>query len=342
MSWGTPELLFLLPPVGALLTLVWILAYYRGKTLDQLVPAATRSRMVRLRAASLLVLRRALATLGLILVAFSIARPQWGYSWRDIERRGLEIMFVLDTSNSMRANDLAPSRLQRAKWGIEEMVRALDGDAVGLVAFAGEAGLLCPLTLDYGAFLMHLDDAFPGVIARGGTNIEKALWRALESFGEEEGEADRVIVLVSDGEAHEGDLDPVIRALRGADVRVFAVGIGDPEGSLIPLPPEEGGGYLRNRQGEVVMTRLDEATLLRFTRQTNGLYVRASQQDFGSRQLIEQGLAPLKRAQLEGTRIRQMEERYQIFMGLGVFLLFLEGFARVPSLFAGKKGGERL
>lgn len=340
MNWGTPEFLFLLLPLGALLTLVWVLAYYRGKTLDQLLPSGARARMVRLRAASLRGLRRTLATLGLLLVALAIARPQWGYSWRDIERRGLEIMFVLDTSNSMLANDLAPSRLQRAKWGIEEMVRALDGDAVGLVAFAGEAGLLCPLTLDYGAFLMHLDDAFPGIIARGGTNIEKGLRKALESFGEERGEADRVIVLVSDGETHEGDLDAVIRDLQREEVRVFAVGIGEPEGSLIPLPVERGGPLLRNRQGEVVMTRLDEATLLRITRQTNGLYVRASQQDFGARFLIEQGLAPLKRAQLEGTRVRQMEERYQIFLGLGVLLLFLEGFARVPSLLVGRKGGK--
>lgn len=182
MNWGTPEFLFLLLPLGALLTLVWVLAYYRGKTLDQLLPSGARARMVRLRAASLRGLRRTLATLGLLLVALAIARPQWGYSWRDIERRGLEIMFVLDTSNSMLANDLAPSRLQRAKWGIEEMVRALDGDAVGLVAFAGEAGLLCPLTLDYGAFLMHLDDAFPGSSPAEAPTSRKdsaKLWRAL-------------------------------------------------------------------------------------------------------------------------------------------------------------------
>ena len=337
MTWAAPMMFFLLPASAVVLIIAGILLHYRHRRLQRFFPDAVRGKMSAGPLNNLVLLRQALAGLGLLLVCLALARPQWGYTWRDVERHGLEIMVVLDTSNSMRANDITPTRLQRAKWGIEELVRALDGDRIGLVGFAGDAQVLCPLTLDYGAFMMHLDDVFPGIIPRGGTNLEAGLRRAKESFEAEPGEADRVILLISDGEAHEGDLEAVIAELRAAEIRVFAIGIGDPEGALIPLPEEEGGGYLRNRQGEVVMSRLDESTLLRLTRQTNGLYTRASQQAFGVDHLIEQGLAPLKRAQLENTRIRQMEDRYQLFLGLGVFLLFLEGFARLPALWTERR-----
>ena len=338
MSWGTPFFFTLLPVTALVLMAVLILRHYRSKRLARFLPGLIPGKNLHRDSAELTGLRNTLGILGLLLCTLALARPQWGYTWRDIERRGLELVFLLDTSNSMRANDLAPTRLQRAKWGIEEFVRALDGDRIGLVGFAGDAQVLCPLTLDYAAFMMHLDDVFPGIIPRGGTNIEAGLRRAMGAFDAEEGEADRVILLISDGETHEGDLDPVLRELQRRNIRVFAIGIGDPEGSLLPLPMEDGGPYLRNRQGEVVMSRLDEATLLRITRQTNGLYIRATQQDFGIQHILEQGLAPLKRAQLDTSRVRQMEERYPIFLGLGVLLLFLEGFARVPSLLT--KGGR--
>jgi Ca-activated chloride channel family protein len=338
MSWAAPMAFLLLPVTALALAVALVLRHYRRRRLGRLFPEAVRAGMTLRQSADLSRLRNVLGVTGLLLCALSLARPQWGYTWREVERRGLEIVFLLDSSNSMRANDISPSRLQRAKWGVEEFVRALDGDRIGLAGFAGEGQILCPLTLDYGAFMMHLDDVFPGIIPRGGTRLEAGLRAALRAFGDEPGEADRVILLISDGESHEGDLDAVIRDLRRENIRVFAIGIGDPEGALIPLPMDQGGPYLRNRQGEVVMSRLDETTLLRVTRQTNGLYVRASQADFGVGLLIEQGLAPLKRAQLDSTRVRQMRDRFQIPLGIGVLLLFLEGFARVPSLL--KKGGK--
>lgn len=338
MSWGTPLFFSLLPVTAVILMTVQILLHYRKKRLAALMPNLAPGKTLRRDSSELRGLRTGLGILGLMLCTLALARPQWGYTWREIERRGLEIVFLLDTSNSMRANDIAPTRLQRAKWGVEEFVRALDGDRIGLVGFAGDAQILCPLTLDYGAFMMHLDDAFPGIIPRGGTNMETALRRAMEAFDAGESEADRVILMVSDGENHEGNLEPILRELQRRNIRVFAIGIGDPEGSLIPLPMEDGGPYLRNRRGEVVMSRLDEATLLRITRQTNGLYIRATQQDFGIEHIIEQGLAPLKRAQLDTSRVRVMNEHYQLFLGLGVLFLFLEGFARVPSLL--RKGGD--
>jgi len=331
-SWGAPIAFWALPLAGLVMALVLGLRRVRRARLDRFISAPVRAGMTRRNFAELSGLRATLAVLGVLLCALSLARPQWGYTWIDVQRRGLEIVFLLDTSRSMKANDIAPNRLRRAKWGIEEVLRELDGDRVGLAGFAGEGQILCPMTLDYGAFRMHLDDVFPGMIPRGGTNLAAGLRKAAQAFGDEPGEADRVILLITDGESHEGDSDAAARELRDQGIRVFAIGIGSPEGALIPLPMDDGGPYLRNRQGEVVMSSLDEATLLRVTRITNGLYHRATAADFGVAQLIEQGLAPLKRAQLETGRVRQMNERFQIPLGLGVLLLFLEGFARVPSL----------
>lgn len=337
MTWATPLFFALLPVTALALLLAAILRHTRRKRLAAFIPDATRARMTRRAAAELPRLRALLGITGLLLCTLALARPQWGYTWRDVERQGLEIAVLLDTSNSMLAGDITPTRLQRAKWGIEEFISALDGDRIGLVGFAGDAQILCPLTLDYRAFMMHLDDVFPGIVARGGTRLDLGLRRAIEAFDPEQTEADRVILLISDGEGHQGDLEPVLRDLERQNIRVFAIGIGDPEGALIPLPMDKGGPYLRNRQGEVVMSRLDEAALLNLTRRTNGLYIRATQQDFGTAHLIEQGLAPLKRAQLDSSRVREMEERYQLLLGLGLLLLFLEGFARFPSLLL--KGG---
>jgi Ca-activated chloride channel family protein len=230
----------------------------------------------------------------------------------------------------MRSDDFKPSRLQRAKWGVEELSGALAGDRIGLVAFAGEAVVQCPLTRDYGAFMMNVGDLVPGTIPRGGTNLARALQTSAEAF-EEESEADKVILLITDGEQHSGDLDPVIADLKKQGIRVFTVGVGTPEGSLIPLD-ESGSSFLKNRQQEVVKSRLDEATLRRLSTETDGLYVRSDPRDFGVRAIVEEGLAPLARAQLESRRVKEMEERYQIFLGLGVLCFLLESFTRLPAL----------
>jgi Ca-activated chloride channel family protein len=302
----------------------------RRRRLDRMFPPAIRKGMRTGTAPDLRPLRHLLALAGLLLAAFSLARPQWGYTWRDATREGLQLMVVMDTSNSMRADDFQPSRLQRAQWGVEEMVQALKGDKIGLVAFAGQGELLCPLTLDYGTFLMYLQDLFPGIAPMGGTNLEDALETASEGF-DDVVDADKVILLITDGENHEGDLDAITERLRQENIRVFAVGVGTPEGSLIPLN-ETGNEFLKNRRDEVVKSTLDEGPLRRLANATDGLYVRATPRDFGTGAIIDEGLAPLKRARLEGQRVREMEERYQIFLGTGLLLLFLERLARLPAV----------
>ncbi len=327
MTFATPTLLLALPATAALLLLAALLRRHRRRRLDTLIPTHLRTRITATRTPSLPTLRQILSALALFLAAASLARPQWGSTWADTSREGLDLLVALDTSNSMRADDFAPSRLQRAKWGVEQLLASLSGDRIGLIAFAGDAQLQCPLTLDHAAFLMHLQDLFPGIIPRGGTDLATALRKAVDSFDPLH-DADRVILLITDGENTIGDLEPVLDTLAQKNIRVFAIGVGTPEGALIPTDD----GYLRNRSREVVKSSLDEAALRRIASRTHGLYVRADPRDFGADAILREGLAPLKRAQLDSARIQQRIERFQLFLATAIALLLLEAFVRVPAL----------
>jgi Ca-activated chloride channel family protein len=330
MSFGTPLFFWILPGVSFVLLIDGVLRAQRKKKLNAWIDPAIQTRTRSSRIPDVRGFRAVLWSLGILLIAFSLTRPQWGYTWRDASREGLDLVVVIDTSNSMRADDFTPSRLQRAKWGVEELVGALAGDRVGLVAFAGEAMVQCPLTRDYGAFMMNIEDLYPGILPQGGTNLAKALETSADAF-EETTEADKVILLITDGEQHDGDLDSISGELKEQGIRVFAVGVGTEDGSLIPLDAS-GSAFLKNRQGEVVKSWLDESTLRELARDTDGLYVRSDPRDFGVRAIIEDGLKPLQRAQLESKRVKEMEERYQIFLGLGVLCLLLESFTRLPAV----------
>jgi len=335
MSFGAPHLLWLLLAVIVLGVFDLALRLKRKRRLDQFIPPALREQMGERRSPGVRRLRTMLLYLGLGLIAFSLSRPQWGFRWRDAKREGLDVMVLVDTSNSMRADDFKPTRLQRAIWGIEDLVEELQGDRIGLIAFAGEGVLLCPLTLDYGAFLMNVQDLFPGIVPLGGTNLQAALTKGIESF-DKESEADRVMLLITDGESHQGNLTPVIKKLNDQNIRVFAVGVGTPEGSLIPLD-ENANAFLKNRKQEVVKSRLNEEALKELAAGTDGLYVRANPRNFGVSEIIQEGLKPLKRAQLESERVKDMEERFQIFLVAGLFCLLLEALAPLPGYFAGRR-----
>ena len=330
MIFGAPLYGLLIPILLLLMGVDAALRHKRRTALNAWISKDLQTRTRSSRAPEVSTLRTFLWVTGLLLTAFALTRPQWGYTWREASREGLDLVVAIDTSNSMRSDDFSPSRLQRAKWGVEELTSALAGDRIGLVAFAGEAVVQCPLTRDYGAFLMNVEDLYPGIVPRGGTNLARALETSLEAF-EETSEADKVILLITDGEQHSGDLDAVLSRMNDQGIRIFAVGVGTPEGSLIPLD-DSGGAFLKNRQQEVVKSRLDESTLRRLTTETEGLYVRSDPRDFGVRAIVEEGLKPLQRAQLESQRVKEMEERYQIFLGLGVMCFLLEAFTRLPAL----------
>ncbi len=338
MHWGNIQLLhglWALIPMFILFRLLW---NRREQRLAQLVDREALARMLPHRDAGRewRTLLRFMIAVGLIIVA--LARPQWGVYWQEVEHHGLDIMVVFDTSNSMRAEDMPPNRMQQAKWAVRDLVDALDGDRIGLIAFAGEAHLICPLTSDYNAFAMSLNDMYPGIVPRGGTYFRPALELALDTLTDgRRGESDAAIVLVTDGEDHYGGLESVVQRLQNKDIPVFAVGIGTPEGDLIPMRDERGReAYLRDAAGQVVKTRLGEGLLQGLASATGGLYVRARSGDFGMDYIVEEGLAPLQRGLLDERQVRMYRERFAWFLAAALLLFMVDSVPR--GIFSRKKG----
>ena len=257
------------------------------------------------------------------LTIFALARPQWGSHLTEIRKEGVDIVFAVDTSLSMLAEDLKPNRLERARLEIESILDALGGNRVGLVAFAGSAFIQCPLTLDHGALRLFLDGLSTDLIPRPGTDLETALRRSIDAFPDDT--ASRVIVLLSDGEGFEGDLDSAARILENEGVIVHAVGIGSPEGEPIPLRDEAGqpAGYKTDEAGQTVMTRLDESALSQLALATGGRYYRVSLGAFALDQVLDE-IASMVRSETESRFVTEFEDRFQVPLAIACLLLLVD------------------
>jgi Ca-activated chloride channel family protein len=271
--------------------------------------------------------RRVKAGLILAAVAFlalAMARPQFGTRVETVGRRGQDIMVAVDLSTSMLAEDVTPDRLDRARLTILRLIRSLDGDRIGLVAFAGDAFVQSPLTVDYAAAAMFLDAMDPEMMPIQGTDLGEALRVSLDGLDQGARE-DRIAILVTDGEDHEGGLEEQIQRAVADGVTVYTVGIGSTEGVPIPLGGTEGGSrtFKRDDAGSVVTTRLDEETLRRIAEATGGTYVRVAAGGTAFEDLMDE-IAAGDGEETEAREITQFEEQYQIFLALAVALLMAE------------------
>jgi Ca-activated chloride channel family protein len=223
-------------------------------------------------------LQRGLFSGSVVCLCAALAGPLLGYHWEKISRRGNEVVFAIDTSRSMLTPDVKPNRLTRAKLAIDDMARQLDGDGIGIVAFAGSAFLACPLTIDYGAFHQSLDAIDVHTIPLGGTNIPSAILAARAALSRRPG-SDRILILVTDGENLEGDALAAARDAAQRDgLKIYTVGVGTVEGDLIPLPSDQGGGFVQDEKGALVKSHLDEAGLTAIATATGGAYVHLGDQ----------------------------------------------------------------
>ena len=260
------------------------------------------------------------------LMVFSLARPQWGFEWKEAKFKGIDMLIAVDVSKSMIASDVKPNRLERAKFGIKDLVRKLNGDRVGLVAFAGTAFLQCPLTIDYNGFLLTLDDLGVNTIPRGGTNIAAAIKEAAEVFKGQEKKY-KALILITDGDDLEGDPLKAAREAAAQGLKIYCVGVGPFEGSLIPSAGESSqGGWVADRLGLVVKTKLNEELLKNIAISTGGSYVRAAQSDFGLVLLYDRSISKLEKKEIEGKMNKQYQERFQYFLGAALLLLLIEPF----------------
>jgi Ca-activated chloride channel family protein len=255
-----------------------------------------------------------------LLLALALAGPQWGFRWQEVRREGIDLVIAIDTSRSMLATDLKPNRLTRAKLAVRDLVSRLKGDRVGLVAFAGTAFLQCPLTLDYGAFAESLGAVDVGLIPKGGTSLAAALDTALGAFEGSEGKS-QAIILITDGEDNEGRVEETTKKAQERGVRVFTVGIGTSEGELIPL---ETGGYVKDRSGQVVKSRLGESGLQQIATATGGFYLAAAGGALDLAALHREHIDTLQKRELKSTLERRFENRFQFPLGLAILLLAIE------------------
>jgi Ca-activated chloride channel family protein len=266
--------------------------------------------------------KRALLVAGALLGCATLARPQWGIRWEEAQRRGLDLLFALDTSKSMLAPDLKPDRLTRAKLAIRDLVAKFDGDRVGLVAFAGDAFLQCPLTLDRGVFEQTLDALDTTTIFRGGTDVGRAIDVARSALHNQPANR-KLLVFLTDGEDLESHAVEEARAAAADGIRIYTVGVGTPGGELIPLAGEP-GQFARDDKGGFVRSQLDENTLQAIARVTGGDYRRLGLDGRGLEALYQDVLAKLPREDLH-SRMHQIPiARFQWPLGFSILFLALE------------------
>ncbi len=254
----------------------------------------------------------------------ALARPQWGEQNKKITRKGVDLVFLLDTSLSMLAEDIRPNRLEKSKREIQTFLKKLKGDRVGMVAFAGSSFLQTPLTLDYSAFLLFLDAMKVGYIPDPGTSLNHALRLAIRSFPPEELKY-KAIVLFTDGEDHEGGIEQALEEVKKAKIRIYSIGVGAREGGPIPLRDENGrqNGFKKDRAGQIVVTRLNQPLLEKIAAESGALFLPSTpgEQEVD---LVVRHLETLGQKQFKERLITDKEDHYQLFIFLAFLFLVLE------------------
>ena len=275
----------------------------------QLMPSSSRSKVW---------VRLTLFSIGFFFFAIGLSRPQIGAKLKEHETKGAEIMIVLDVSNSMLAEDYSPNRLDRAKLAISRLVDKLRDDRIGLIVFAGNSFVQLPITTDYVSAKRFLNSISTESVPIQGTAIGEAINTALRSFSAQS-EKSRAIIVITDGENHEDD--PVAAAAQAAEmgVRVFTIGVGSPEGKPIPMD----GELLKDKDGNIVVTRLDETVLQDVANAGKGVYVRAGNSEFGLNPIIDD-IRRMEDEKYSSIVFEEYDEQFMYFMGLALLFFVLE------------------
>ena len=262
--------------------------------------------------------RLVLFSIGFFFFVIGLSRPQIGAKLKEHETKGAEIMIVLDVSNSMLAEDYSPNRLERAKLAISRLVDKLREDRIGLIVFAGNSFVQLPITTDYVSAKMFLNSITTDSVPVQGTAIGDAINTAMRSFSAQS-EKSRAVIVITDGENHEDD--PVAAAKQAAElgVRVFAIGVGSPEGKPIPMD----GELLKDKDGEIVVTRLDEKVLQDVARAGNGVYVRAGNSEFGLNPIIDD-IKRMEDEMYSSIVFEEFDEQFMYFLGIALFFFVIE------------------
>jgi Ca-activated chloride channel family protein len=268
--------------------------------------------------------KAALIILAFGFLVFALADPQIGTKLEEVKREGIDIFMALDVSKSMLAEDIAPNRFEKARHEISNFVDRMRGDRVGLIVFSGLAFVQCPLTLDYSASKLFLEDIYIGIVPQPGTAISEAIKTAQRSFVTKELKH-KVLIIITDGEDHEEDPVEVAKEVAKEGIIIYTVGIGSPQGAPIPEYDRLGNriGYKKDRSGQIITTRLDIPTLEKIAFETDGKFYISTT---GETELdkIYDDIAAMEKKELSSREFTQFEDRFQIFLAIVLVLLVTE------------------
>ncbi len=317
------ELLFLLSVIPLIVLLNWFSNKRRKKLLqdfgdleiiEQLMPDRSKSRPV---------VKLILFLSALFFFILGLAGPQFGTKMRETKRKGVEIIIALDVSNSMLAEDIQPNRLERAKQSISKLVDQLRNDKIGLIVFAGEAFTQLPITTDYVSAKMFLSNITPNIVSVPGTAIGSAINLATKSFTPE-GKSDKAIIIITDGENHEDDAVGAATSAREKGIFVHTIGIGLPKGA--PIPIESGKNqknYLKDNEGNVVISKLNEVLLQQIATAGSGIYIRATNTQIGLNTIFDE-ISKMNKTEYKAKRYSEYEDQFQWPIGIAILLLIIE------------------
>ncbi len=319
---ANPEYLYLLLLLP-LLILLWILNEYRKRRamkrfgnielVKKLIPELSKIRPA---------LKFMFQLSALFLAIILVARPQFGSKLEEVKRQGVEVILALDVSNSMLAEDIQPNRLERAKQAISRLVENLDNDKIGLIVFAGDAYTQIPVTTDYISAKMFLSTIGPDMVPKQGTAIGSAIDLGMRSFTPGTGRS-KAIIIITDGENHEDDPVAKAREAAAAGIVIHTIGIGSTEGVPIPVVSNSKKDYLKDADGNTVISKLDENILKDIAVAANGRYVRANNSNIGLDEVYNE-IKKLKKQELEGKMFTEYNDQFQIFAGAVLLLLFID------------------
>lgn len=252
--------------------------------------------------------------IGLSFLILALAQPQWGEEKKQLKRKGIDLLFVVDTSLSMLAEDIKPNRIEKAKFLMKSFLKHLEGDRIGMITFAGSGFLQSPLTLDYSAFTLFANSLQVGYIPDAGSNLSDGIQMAVQSFPAKSDKY-KAIIAMTDGEAMGGNIDEAIQIAKKANVRIYSIGLGTENGDPIPLKSQDGkvSGYKKDMQGQVVMSKLNESLLKKIAKETEGLYFQATPSE-AEVDLIYKHMQSLGKKEFKEKVVIEREDRFQFFL----------------------------
>ena len=315
---ANPYILYLLLIIPAAIVLFIFAQMRRRRRLERFASSSLLAQLTPSASPARLRTKFVLYSLALVFLILAAARPQVGSKLREEHQKGIEMMLVVDVSNSMLAEDFEPNRLDRTKFAIDRVVESMKQDRIGVVAFAGEAQVQLPITSDYRMARAFARKLSPQLVRTQGTDLGAAIKLASMSFSSQS-EGSRVMMLITDGENHESDALEAAQAAAEKGIAIYTIGIGTPEGAPVMI----GGEYLTDENGDMVVSKLDEKMLQEIASTTGGAYVRATKQSIGLKEIVDR-LKELDESDLATTRFEAFDEQFQYPLVVALLLLLIE------------------